>query len=523
MQADNGPINFEKKGLKSTWDAMDAQKGDLVSRSEQYSAWTLPGLCSSTLNASEQEVSFVEIGPALVNNLANHIADVMFPTDQPFFTIGLSPKSLWNMRQETGAEDMGEGADPISDAMDSVREEFVFVEGYAMSALNIPMYRTRAVEALKHTIVTGNTVIRRVDKERIVYGVKDFCVERMYDGTVFRLILRDSMRVAAAPQEIRDRIKADGQAHAYPDDATISLFTYYELKNNRYHQRQSYDHWELEDSKKSYRLADRPFVDIPWSLTSGEHYARGLVEENRRVFNSLDKTTEALYDITGIACDIKLLVNPSSNLNVHELNRSPRGSYHSGKEGDISAQQGIKLQDYQIMVNRIEMLERRLSQVFLLASGGVRDAERVTAEEIRQHANELERAFGGLYSRLALTWQMSEAEWALNNIAPDVDLDLMEIRIVTGMESLSREGQLNNFRLAMSDLALVANIPESLQDVMNPRKLANYIFQQRRINPKEFAYTVEQMKKMQEERAAMQNQQQQAAIGQEMAKNAGKE
>lgn len=514
----------QTKDLCQIWATMDGNKGDLVSRSELYSAWTIPGICSRTLNASEQEVSFVEIGAGLVNNLANHIADVMFPVDQPFFAIGLSPKSLWELRQETGApDDTSEAADPVSAAMGAVREEFVFIEGYAMSKLNIPMYRTRAVEALKHTIITGNAIIRRDDDKRIVYGVKDMCVSRMYDGTIFELIIRDVMKTAAAPKHIRERIQASGKGHQYPDDADITLYTHWKLDGGRYHQRQAYDEWELEDSKKSFSMIDSPFVDIVWSLASGEHYGRGLVEENRRLFNSLDKCTEAITDVTGIACDIKILVNPASSLNVEQLNKSQRGSYHSGKEGDLVAQTGVKLQDYQILVDRIERLERRLSQIFLMSSGGVRDAERVTAEEIRQYANELERAFGGLYSRLSLTWQMSEAEWALKNIAPDIDLDLMEIKVVTGMESLSREGQLNNFRLAMADLALVAGIPESLQEVLNPRKLADYIFTQRRINPKEFAYTVQQLKQMQEVKQQREQQMQEAAMGQQIAQNAGKE
>ena len=39
----------------------------------------------------------------------------------------------------------------------------------------------------------------------------------------------------------------------------------------------------------------------------------------------------------------------------------------------------------------------------------------------------------------------------------------IEVTIVTGLDALSRNGDLENFRLAISDLAQIATLPETLQ------------------------------------------------------------
>jgi len=158
----------------------------------------------------------------------------------------------------------------------------------------------------------------------------------------------------------------------------------------------------------------------------------------------------------------------------------------------------------------IQGLERELAQAFLLNSSAVRDAERVTAEEIRFIAMELESAFGGLYSRLALEWQRHEAEYAVSqiNFATDIGgkLSAFEVIVTTGLESLSREGQLDNLRRALADLQMLEAVPEELRATINPMKFANFIFTNHSVKWDEFLYSQQEMAANQQ--AAMQQEQQ---------------
>ena len=60
-----------------------------------------------------------------------------------------------------------------------------------------------------------------------------------------------------------------------------------------------------------------------------------------------------------------------------------------------------KQYDLRVVVDAIQRFEERMSFAFLLNAAVQRDAERVTAQEIRYMANELETALGGVYSLLS--------------------------------------------------------------------------------------------------------------------------
>jgi hypothetical protein len=121
----------------------------------------------------------------------------------------------------------------------------------------------------------------------------------------------------------------------------------------------------------------------------------------------------------------------------------------------------------------------------------------VTAEEIRFFAREIESAFGGLYSRLALDWQRKEAEYLLSQIdfqsyLSDGD-QAFETTVVTGLESLSREGKLDALRVAIADLQMLDAVPDEIRQAFNPLKFAQFIFRNRGVDSEDFLFTQEEM------------------------------
>lgn len=484
------------------WEAMRSEKGDLEHRCETYARWTLPGVCpGDTDETSEQVASYVKIGPRLVNNLANKISNVLFPQAQPFFSVDLGMDMKKRIRQEAGDE-------VLADSATTVRKEADFIAKYAMSKMNILQYRPKAVEAAQHILVTGNTIIRRLSNEkRVVYGVKDFGVRRTIDGEPYEVVLRDPITFRELPPEAQDAIKErHNSARLYGDktnpyEAEYTLFTHYAKgADDMWTAVQEVDGIRLPTTTR-YTARDFPCVCLVWSLPRGYNYARGLVEEHAQVFHNLNITAEAISDITQAMANIKWIVSPASLLDVRELNNSPRGSYHAGEPDDIKALMLDKLQELMVLVQREERYELELSKAFLMQAGTVRDAERVTAYEIQLNALELEQAFGGLYSRLALSWQKIEADYLMSKVDAKslTTQQVFEITITTGSESLSREGILQNFRMAMMDLQLLEKVPEDMRASINPSKVAAFLFGQRGVNFEEFLYTTAEMQERQQQ------------------------
>lgn len=495
----------EGTSLAGHWTAMDGKKGDLLERCEQYARWTVPSIFPTDENArtetpEESEKGNVAIGARVVNHLSHRIVDTMFPNDKPFFAVKLT-----NEAQKRFEEEADEAA------IQELTQSLMQAENAAMTALNLTAYRPIAVSAVALQIVTGNALIFRMDDDtRVVYSVRDYSVRRSIGGKLLEVMLRDCKTFGSLDLEMQIAVQAaDKKGRSYKADDPVELYTYYwwgtaDKDDNgpkKWHMRQALDEIEIEEAATSYNEADFPCLVLTWSLGRGDNYGRGLVEDYAVTFHNIDVMTEAMIDLIGIAADIKFLVNDQSTFDVDAWNSAKRGEYVPGKEGDITVPQFAFAVEVNVIAESIAKLERELAQAFLLSSAGVRDAERVTAEEIRFFAREIESAFGGLYSRLALDWQRREAEYQLSQIDFSTMIDgvqTMDILVTTGLESLSREGKLDALRLAVLDLQMLDAVPQEIRAAFNPLKFAAFIFQNRGVQGAQFLFTPEEMEANQE-------------------------
>ena len=104
-------------------------------------------------------------------------------------------------------------------------------------------------------------------------------------------------------------------------------------------------------------------------------------------------------------------------------------------------------------------------------------------------AQELETSYGGVYSTLASSLQKPVARWLFASIKLDLNGADLEVTIVTGLDALSRNGDLENFRMAMGDMASVVNVPPELAARMKWEEVASFIGQGRNIDLSRFIMT----------------------------------
>ncbi len=506
--------------LSLRWDAMELEKGDLVERSREYARWTIPSVLPDENSDGQERKSSVEIGATVVNHLSNRIVDVLFPIARPFFTVVLNDDTQIELEKEMGKADAGKMRETIHDAMRKI-------ENKAMTTMNLSVYRPMAIEIAKHLIVTGNAMMRRMkDGTRIQYGIDRYCLARTAVGKVHEVLLKDVKMFSAFSEAVQAEIKA-----VHPSmkaDDKITLLTHYKLTKGRWHIRQEADGvmigkatWQSE--------ADFDLIPLVWNLAHNESYGRGLVEDKAASFHKIDVLSECETELFAIISDVKLLVRPNSVLamQLDSLRDSDRGSYHLGNEGDITVPQWGKQYDLSLIAQAIAASEAKLKEAFLVAN--VRDAERVTAEEIRMIANQLESSFGGLYSRLSVQWQQPEAELALEESKWQTlvtNTDIFDVIVTTGVESLSREGQTDNLRMAIGDMQMLDAVPEELRRAFHPLRFAKFVAANRSVNVLDFLKTEEEMQQdQQREQDALAQQAQaqaQAQAGGKVAEHAGK-
>lgn len=499
------------------WAKMEGKKSSLLSRCQDYAKYTLPYILPPKETQNEElQGALDSIGARAVNHLSNKLISTLFAEE--FFRLHVTSDMLKEVtvKAEQGDKDAKELLSMLDKAL-------IEAERNAMRELEIIHHRTEATMASKALIITGNSLMYHPDKKGKggkvqTYGLRDYCVSRDLSGNVVDIMTRDKKAFNTFSKTIRD-VLTKGNPGKYKHNTNVTIYTCINLYDDgKYYMTQYADDLKL-DSEGSWPYEELPWIVLTWNLIRGEDYGRGLVEDYAGAFHALYVLANAEVDMVGIASDIKFLVDPGSTLDVEELNKSESGSYHSGKEGDITTPDLNKQMDMKAVESMVTRLGQQVGAAFLMQSAVTRDAERVTAEEVRLNANELEAAYGGIYSRFASDWQEPTAYLVLRRINLDLGLNkTIYPQIITGLATLSREGDLSNLRLLITDLVALQQVPESFLAAIDPTKYVAFCASRRGVDYTKFTKTPEQM---QAEQQAMMAQQQAAMQAEQGAKAAG--
>ncbi|QXP44067.1 head-to-tail connector protein [Stappia phage SI01] len=503
-------LHAPKGSIRHRWDQLSNARGDILTRSEQYAAWTLPGMFPPEQyanNHAELMLSEDSIGARGVNNMANKVVTTLFRPQGSFFRLHIGEEELAPLK---AASKDSKGAD-VGAAIANMEDVFATQERKAMERLDMVQFRDKAVNVAKLLLITGNALqYTPADGPVQVYSLRDYVIVRDVSGIVIEIITRDTNAFDTFSDEIQTQLRASQKMRdQYDDNTQVCIYTRIKLEDDRkYHVTQAADLVDIDLGKHpiAYPASTLPWQALTWNLSRGENYGRGLVEDYSGAFHSIEVLTRTLHNIAGIMGDIKFLVNPASLLDVENLNASPSGSYHSGKEGDVVAIELNKQRDAQFIAQMLDRYTQQIAQAFLLSASTIRDAERVTAEEVRLVAQELESAHGGVYSRLAHQWQLPLANILLDHMNWDGEHFGVKPQIITGMDTLSRVGEMENIRLWIADLASLEAIPEDIRRVIHPLRFAAFSGRNRQVPWEQLCYTDDELAEQQQ--LAMEQQQQ---------------
>lgn len=501
--------NAPKGSVRHRWDQLANKRGDLLTRCEQYAAWTIPNVFPEehfSENNQQLSLSNDSIGARGVNNMANKVVSTLFRPQGSFFRLSIDPEQqeqLDAMSQDSKGADTGA-------AMNQVERVLTRQEQKAMDRLEMVQFRDKAVMIAKLLLVTGNALQYQPEDGPVqVYSLRDYVIQRDVSGAIIEIITRDTKAFETFSDQVKEHLRVTKQytGDGYEDDSPVTIYTQIRLEDDgKYHVKQAADLVDLHisDNTVSYPRKKLPWIPLTWNLARGDDYGSGLVEEYAGAFNSIEVLTQSLLNLAGIMGDIKFVVKPSSLLDVEHLNNSPSGSYHSGNPDDVTAIETQKQRDAQFIATMIDRYTQQLSQAFLLNSSMVRDAERVTAEEIRMVANELEASHGGVYSRLAHQWQLPLSHVLLDQLNWEGEFYGIEPKIITGMDTLSRIGEMENIKLWIADMAALEAIPEDVRRVINPLKYAEYSGRNRQVPWEQLTYTDQELQQQAEQQMANQ-------------------
>jgi len=473
---------------------LEAQRSAFLRRCELYASYTLPKIClpkGYDQNSDELSRDFQSVGAQAVNHLANKIMLAGFAPSRPFFRTDAS----FEVAQELAALGVDEQA---------LSKKLADAEKAAVKRLDNRAMRPKLYEVIKHLIVTGNALLTLEEDARVI-GIKKYVARRSASGKLLELIIADTVLFDELDHAVQQQMH---QVARYPADREVTLYRWVKRNSdNDYIMTQWVDVIQLPAQFNGKWPEDQlPFRVLTWDLSDDAHYGTGLVEDYKGDFAGLSALTRSQIMGAILASEFRWLVNPAGMTRPEDFEQSENGSAIPGVQGDITLLEGSKSQDLQLTMAMAQEYVSRIGRGFLLGSTMIRDAERVTQEEIRLIANELETSLGGAYSRLAVDLQLPLAKWLMADVGLGIDGKQFVPSIVTGLEALSRTGDLEELKLWLGDMAQIAALPPPVLQRLDTDKLASALGAPRRIDVTLFMKSPEQMAA--EQQAAMAQQQQ---------------
>jgi len=445
------------KSAKALYSSLEGHRYQYLDRARQCSKLTLPYVMPEEgFGAhSRLDTPFQGVGARGVNNLASKLLLALLPPNAPFFRLNVDTFKL----QEEGA--------PL-ELITEIEASLQSVEEAVMAEISRESYRTGLHEALKQLIITGNSLVYLPDSGGMrVFRLDRYVVKRDPMGNVTQIVTRENLSFKTLPEEMQQIVGDDVDA-----DGNVSLYTAILLNDsNKWEIFQDINDTRVPNSEGAYEKDKSPFIPLRFSRVDGENYGRGYVEEYLGDLQSLESLTRAIVEGSAAAAKVLFLVNPNGTTRQRVLAEAPNGAIVQGSAQDVTTLQLQKGSDFQVAQATMNEIKDRLGHSFLLTSGVVRNAERVTAEEIRMLSQELETAIGGLYSLLSNELQIplvNRIMAAMNKAKrlPKLPKDIVNPVIITGVEALGRGNDLQKLDLFLAGAAQVVG-PQAVAEYVN--------------------------------------------------------
>lgn len=471
------------------WSALDGIRRSMLTRIERYAALTIPKVClpdGYDQLTTDETHDYQSLGAQAVNHLSNKLMLSMFAPSRPFLKLVPGKKTKAKIQQM--------GASPVE--LDQI---LASGEREAIAALDRTGQRPKLFSVMRHLIVAGNVCLDLSKQSMRALALRNFVVKRDIEGDVKMAVIHECLRFDELDPEVQKILQ-----RRYSPETKVDFYKWINRNDNGAY---TLSQWVNETRLPKpfdgrYPKNKLPYLFLTWDLGDEADYGTSLVEEYAGDLEALSTLSESIVDGAVLGTEYRWLVNPNGTTQVEDLQNSKNGDALPGVPTDIAPSQGGNPSAITVAEKVLDRYERRVARGFLMGSAVIRDAERVTTEEVRLTAQELETAYGGVYSTLATSLQKPVGEWLFKQIDLDLKGTDIDLTVVTGLDALSRNGDLENLRLALADLGGFATLPEALLVRLDFDAIAAFVGQGRNIDLLKFLKSSEQTQDDQATQAA---------------------
>ena len=445
---------------REKYNQLETGRSQFLDTAVECSELTLPYLVTRDENFKGKRTllqPYQSVGAKAVVTLAAKLMLAILPPQTSFFKLQVRDDKL------------GESLDP---AMRSELDlSFSKIERMIADYISASNDRVVVHQALKHLIVSGNALIFMGKDGLKHYPLQRYVVDRDGNGNVIEIVTKELISrkvLGLAPAKPNEDV--NDEYGATEDDAEVYTCVRMDESSGNWKWHQEVDDQILPGSQSTAPKNASPWLVLRFNTVDGEDYGRGRVEEFIGDLRSLEGLSQALVEGASVASKVVFLVSPSATTKPGTLAKAGNGAIIQGRPEDVGVVQVGKTADFSTAAQLASQIEKRILEAFLVMN--VRNAERVTAEEVRLTQLELEQSLGGLFSLLTVEFLVPYLNRTLlilqrSNQIPRLPKDVVRPKIVAGINSLGR-GQDNESLTRFIGTVAQTLGPEALMKFINP-------------------------------------------------------
>lgn len=435
------------------YEALAVDREDFLQRAKNCARLTIPYLMpEDDIGHNETLPSLYQsVGANGVTNLSSKLLMTMLPPNEPCFKLQVN-----NMQMQQEEEQVDKEFRTRIDKALSRMEQAV------LSDIEEHGDRSVVFEGNQHLIVTGNCLyFDDPDSGLRMFPLSRYVVDRDASGNPVEIITKETLAWDVLDDSTKEQIREgqtgdieDGRESgeqrvddAYSEDKDrnkeVDIYTHLTREGDTWHVYQECRGLVLEGSSGTYKAETCPWFPVRMYSIAGESYGRSFVELQLGDLTSLESLKQALVEGSAISAFAIGLVNPNGVTSARAITEARNGDFIEGNVQDVAYLQTQKSADLRVTQEEVRMLEVSLKTAFLMMEGVRRDGERVTAEEIRTIARELEAGLGGVYTLVSQEFQLPFIRSRMNRMEkqkkiPMLPKGMVAPSVVTGFEALGR-------------------------------------------------------------------------------------
>ncbi len=433
------------------YSSMETGREPFLRRARECAALTIPALVPPQGHGAMTELPtpYQSVGARGLNNLTAKLTMTLQPSNQPFFRMDVDSNEYRQLAQQDERFKI------------EIRKALAEIERGVMKDIETSGDRPAIVEALKQLLCAGNVLLYVGPDGTKIFQMDRYVVRRDAMGRPLEIIVKETFAPASLPDAALEALQGtaylDGGGVRANVTKSVDVYTHIVRKRQQWFVYQEIQGVRISGTNGQHPLEKSPWLALRLVRIDGEDYGRGYVEEYLGDLKSLEALSQAIVEASAAAAKVLFFVKPNGTTSLKTVSRSPNGAVRQGNAEDVSTLQLDKFADLRTARATADAIEDRLGFAFLLNTAVQRSGERVTAEEIRFMARELEDGLGGIYTLLTEEMQrpyihLKIASLTKKGVIPTLPKGLVRIQITTGLAALGRSHDREKLTRYVKDL-----------------------------------------------------------------------